>query len=237
MMRAIPTRTDPLTRATMPAITSTAAMIHKMVSVLPPFAASIPRTSSMSPPFILGNYRRARCSVAHSVALRPFPTDDPSRTSPIGLSLTAHGYVAGPPRAPPITQLVKSGCGAETLTQVVPVPCGSREHVPVSSRGTDAPMRRRRRRKNSQTHRLRRWDSNSQREADLFLDSRNTSRHTCDPSHRRTNVCSIACYDAPVHRLQSGLRAIEPTPPLPRLQIPQSLSMQPDEAVEIRDLL
>ena len=58
-MRAIPTRTDPLTRATMPAITSTAAMIHKMVSVLPPpFAASIPRTASMSPPFILGNYRR-----------------------------------------------------------------------------------------------------------------------------------------------------------------------------------
>jgi hypothetical protein len=29
MMRAIPRRTDPLTRATMPAITSTAAMIHK----------------------------------------------------------------------------------------------------------------------------------------------------------------------------------------------------------------
>jgi hypothetical protein len=34
-------------------------MIHKMVSVLPPpFAASIPITPSMSPPFILGNYRR-----------------------------------------------------------------------------------------------------------------------------------------------------------------------------------
>jgi hypothetical protein len=64
-MRTIPRRTDPLTRATMPAITSTAAMIHKMVSVLPPpFAASIPRTPSMSPPFILGNYRRGRRSVA-----------------------------------------------------------------------------------------------------------------------------------------------------------------------------
>jgi hypothetical protein len=64
-MRAIPTRTDPLTRATMPAITSTAAMIHKMVSVLPPpFAASIPRTPSTSPPFILGNYRRDGRSVA-----------------------------------------------------------------------------------------------------------------------------------------------------------------------------
>jgi hypothetical protein len=64
-MRTIPRRTDPLTRATMPAITSTAEMIHRMVSVLPPpFAASIPRTPSMSPPFILGNYRRGRRSVA-----------------------------------------------------------------------------------------------------------------------------------------------------------------------------
>jgi hypothetical protein len=55
-MRTIPRRTDPLTRATMPAITSTAAMTHRMVSVLPPpFAASIPRAPSMSPPFILGN--------------------------------------------------------------------------------------------------------------------------------------------------------------------------------------
>jgi len=73
--------------------------------------------------------------------------------------------------------------------------------------------------------------------ADLVLDSRNASRGLCDPDHRRTNVCSIACYDAPVHRLQSGLRAIEPTPPLSRLQIPQSLSMRPAEAVEIRHLL
>src|SRR5512133_315168 len=53
-MRTIPRRTDPLTRATMPAITSTAAMTHRMVSVLPPpFAASIPRAPSMLPPFIL----------------------------------------------------------------------------------------------------------------------------------------------------------------------------------------
>jgi hypothetical protein len=58
-MRTIPRRTDPLTRATMPAITSTAAMIHKMVSVLPPpLAASIPRAPNMSPPFILGNNTR-----------------------------------------------------------------------------------------------------------------------------------------------------------------------------------
>jgi len=87
-MRAIPARTLPLRRVTMPAITSTAAMIHKMVSVLPPrFAASIPRAPNMSPPLILwsssGNIiggahwqqYGGRRSVAHSMTLRPFPTD------------------------------------------------------------------------------------------------------------------------------------------------------------------
>jgi hypothetical protein len=37
----------------MPAITSTRAMIHKMASRLPLFAASNPRASNRSPPFIL----------------------------------------------------------------------------------------------------------------------------------------------------------------------------------------
>jgi hypothetical protein len=39
-----------------------------------------------------------------------------------------------------------------------------------------------------------------------------------------------------VYRLPSGLRAIKQTPPLPRLQIPESLWLRPAEAVEIRDL-
>ncbi len=47
-MRTIPQSTDPLMIATMPAITSTAAMIHKMVSVLPPpLATSIPRVPNI----------------------------------------------------------------------------------------------------------------------------------------------------------------------------------------------
>jgi hypothetical protein len=74
-MRTIPRRTDPLTRATMPAITSTAAITHKMVSVLPPpFAASIPRAPNMPPPFILwqqyrgvsGGAKRAPLGRQHS---------------------------------------------------------------------------------------------------------------------------------------------------------------------------
>jgi len=92
-MRAIPTRTDPLTRATMPAITSTAAMIHKMVSVLPPpFAASIPITPSMSPPFILGNYRRG---AARSLTQQGRPRGDyPQAGGPVA-SLSVSLLTAG----------------------------------------------------------------------------------------------------------------------------------------------
>jgi hypothetical protein len=53
MIRTIPQRTALLRRATMPAITSTTAMIHRMVSKLPLFAASNPRASNMSPPLVL----------------------------------------------------------------------------------------------------------------------------------------------------------------------------------------
>jgi hypothetical protein len=49
-MRTIPATTDPLMSATTPAITSTAARIHKMLSA-PPLAASIPRAPSMLSPF------------------------------------------------------------------------------------------------------------------------------------------------------------------------------------------
>ena len=54
----------------MPAITSTAAMIHKMVSVLPPpFAASIPRTPNMLHPSIPWQQYRGCRSFADFVTL------------------------------------------------------------------------------------------------------------------------------------------------------------------------
>ena len=77
-MRAIPTRTDPLTRATMPAITSTAAMIHKMVSVLPPPSLRASRELRAVASLHPWQQYKGRRSVAHSVALRPFPTDGAS---------------------------------------------------------------------------------------------------------------------------------------------------------------
>jgi hypothetical protein len=68
-------------------------MIHKMVSVLPPpFAASIPITPSMSPPFILGNYRRG---AARSLTQQGRPRGDyPQAGGPVA-SLSVSLLTAG----------------------------------------------------------------------------------------------------------------------------------------------
>ena len=55
-MRAIPVRTDPLSRATMPAITSTAAMIHRMgVGVAAAPLREHPENSEHAPSLLPGD--------------------------------------------------------------------------------------------------------------------------------------------------------------------------------------